>query len=103
METASTICPRDCPLALAWRERLHRGASSAVGPAALFQHSAGLNEQATIDGFVGHAQALVIRILGLTQPSGNHLLGRPVQDQFTLNDVHQVVFDGKEALLWPQG
>ena len=24
METASTICPRDCPLALAWRERRMR-------------------------------------------------------------------------------
>ncbi len=66
-----------------------------------FQHSAGLNEQAAVDGFVGHAQALVIRILGL-QPSGN-LLGRPVQDQFTRNDVPQLAVAGKEALLRSQG
>ena len=50
---------------------------------------------------VGHAQALVIRILGL-QPSGN-LLGRPVQDQFTRNDVPQLAVAGKEALLRSQG
>jgi hypothetical protein len=36
----------------------------------LFQHSTSLNEQAAVNGFVGHAQAsvLAIRIL---QPSGN--------------------------------
>jgi hypothetical protein len=50
-----------------------------------FQYSLRLNEQATVDRFVRHAQALVIGILGL-QPSGN-LFGRPVQDQFTRNDV----------------
>jgi hypothetical protein len=49
------------------------------------QYSACLNEQATVDRFVGHSQALVIAILGL-QPSGN-LFGRPVQNQFTRNDV----------------
>jgi hypothetical protein len=37
-----------------------------------------LNEQATINGLVGHAQALVIGILGF-QPSGN-LFRRPVQN-----------------------
>ena len=38
-----------------------------------FQHSAGLNEQAAVNGFVGHAQGLILWIL-LFQPSGN-LLG----------------------------
>ncbi len=66
-----------------------------------FQHSAGLNEQAAIDGFVGHAQALVIRILGL-QPSGN-LLGRPVLDQFTRNDVPQLAVEGQQTPLRSQG
>ena len=50
-----------------------------------FQYSPRLNEQATVNGFVGHAQALVIGILGF-QPSGN-LFGRSVQYQFTRNDV----------------
>jgi hypothetical protein len=37
-----------------------------------------LNEQTTVNGLVGHAQALVIGILGF-QPSGN-LFRRPVQN-----------------------
>ena len=60
-----------------------------------------LNEQATVNRFVGHAQALVVGILGL-QPSGN-LLGRPVQDQFTRNDVPQLAVDGQQTLLRSQG
>jgi hypothetical protein len=53
-----------------------------------FQHSAGLNEQAAVNGFVGHAQASVLGIL-ILQPSGN-LLRRPVQNQFTRNDLLQL-------------
>jgi hypothetical protein len=67
----------------------------------LFQRSPRLNEQAAVNGFVGHVHALVIGILNF-QPSGN-LFGRPVQDQFTRNDVPQLVVDGKEALLRSQG
>src|SRR6266852_7497178 len=66
----------------------------------LFQHSTRLNEETTVDGFVGHAQALVIGILGL-QPSGN-LLGRPVQDQFTRNDVPQLAVEGQQTPLRSQ-
>src|SRR5712664_3901971 len=66
-----------------------------------FQHSTGLNEQAAVDGFVGHAQALVIGILDL-QPSGN-LLGRPVQDQFTRNDIPQLAVEGKQTPFQSQG
>src|ERR1700721_76429 len=66
-----------------------------------FQCSPGLNEQATVNRFVGHAQALVMGILVL-QPPGN-LLGRPVQDQSTRNDVPQLAVLGKQAALRTQG
>src|SRR5215472_13280645 len=67
----------------------------------LFQCSPRLNEQAAVDGLVGHSHAPVIRILSL-QPSGN-LLGRPVQDEFTRNDVPQTPVPGKKASLRTQG
>src|SRR5260370_83242 len=73
---------------------------SQVPQQLLLQHSSRLNEQATVNGFVGHAQALVIGILGF-QPSGN-LLRRPVQNQFTRNDLLQLHMDRKKALLGPQ-
>src|SRR6266404_2328490 len=66
-----------------------------------FQYSPRLNEEATVDGFVGHSHALVIGILGL-QPPGN-LLGRPVQDQFTRNDLPQPRVQGQAVLLGSQG
>jgi hypothetical protein len=60
--------------------RVLRPAYAAFGPKVrnklFFQHSSRLNEQATVNGFVGHAQALIIWILNL-QPSGN-LFRRPV-------------------------
>ncbi len=49
---------------------------------------------------MGHAQALVIGILGF-QPSGNLFRG-PVQNQFTRNDLLQLHMDGKKAPLGPQ-
>src|SRR5579862_1364808 len=58
----------------------------------LFQHSPRLNEQTTINGFVRHAHALVLGILTL-QPSGN-LFRRPVQDEFTRNDLLQLHVNG---------
>ena len=61
----------------------------------LFQRSTGLNEQASVNGFVGHAPAFIIGVLGF-QPAGN-LLRRPVQNQFTRNDVPQLQVDGKKA------
>ena len=67
----------------------------------LFQRSTRLNEQASVNGFVGHTHALIIGILGF-QPAGN-LLRRPVQNQFTRNDVPQLQVDGKKAALGPQG
>src|ERR1700694_3403802 len=67
----------------------------------LFQRSSRLNEQAAVDGFVGHAQALVIRVV-LLQPSGN-LLRRPVQHQSTRNDLLQLAVGGQQARLGPQG
>ena len=52
----------------------------------LFLRSTGLNEQAAVNGLVEHMHALIIGILG-SQPSGN-LLRRPVQHQFTRNDLY---------------
>src|SRR5277367_5502227 len=66
-----------------------------------FQYAPSLNEQATVNRFVGHAQALVVGILVL-QPPGN-LLGRPVQDQFTRNEVPQLAVDTQQTLLRPPG
>src|SRR5262249_56812513 len=60
-----------------------------------FQYAPRLNEQAAIDGLVGHAHTFVVGIVDL-QPSGN-LLGRPVQNQFTRNDVAQLAVYGKET------
>jgi len=63
-----------------------------------FQYAPRLNEQAAVDGLVGHAQALVIGVLAF-QPSGN-LPGRPIQNQFTRNDVphREIVVDGSGRL-----
>ncbi len=66
----------------------------------LFQRSARLNEQAAINRFVRHAQALVVRI-GLFQPSGN-LLRRPVLHQFTRNESAELLVEGQAAGLGPQ-
>jgi len=48
--------------------RVARAADAALGPQMpqqlFFQHSAGLDEQATVNGLVRHAQALIIGILG---------------------------------------
>src|ERR1700674_2868367 len=72
-----------------------------VGNQLFFQHSAGLNEQATVNGFVRHAHTLVAGILG-RQPSRN-LFRRPVQQQFTRNDLSQLLLGRKQAPLWTQG
>ena len=58
---------------------------SQVPDQLFFQHSARLNEQAAINRFVRHAHTLVLGILAL-QPSRN-LFRRPVQNQFTRNDL----------------
>src|SRR3984893_15156146 len=81
-----------------------RAAYATLGsqvPKQLFlQHSSRLNEQATVNGFVGHTHALVIGILGF-QPTGN-LFRRPVQNQFTRNDVPQLHMDRKKKPFGPQ-
>src|SRR5262250_2136638 len=85
--------------------RLLRPAYAALGSQVvqqfLLQRSTGLNEQASVNGFVGHPHALIIGILGF-QPAGN-LLRRPVQNQFTRNAIPQLQVDGKQAALGPQG
>jgi hypothetical protein len=85
--------------------RVPRAANAPLEPKMLnqllFQHSARLNEQTAINRFVGHAHILVVGILHL-QPSGN-LFRRPVQDQFTRNDLLQLHVEGKKASFGPQG
>src|SRR5882672_4173340 len=85
--------------------RVLRAAYAAFGsqvPHQLFlQHSAGLDEQAAVNRFVGHAHALVIGKLDL-QPSRN-LFRRPIQKQFTRNHLPQFHMKGKKAPLGPQG
>jgi hypothetical protein len=57
----------------------------------LFQRPAGLNEEAAVNGFVRHAQARVLGMLAL-QPDGNLL--RPVQHQFTRNELPEFAVKG---------
>src|ERR1700722_4807408 len=66
-----------------------------------FQSPPRLNEEATVNRFVGHSHARVIGKLNF-QPSGN-LLGRPVQDQFTRNDVAQLAVPGEQTSLRAPG
>src|SRR6266481_424819 len=73
---------------------------SQVPQKLFFQHSSRLDEQATVNGLVGHAQALIIGILSL-QPSGN-LFRRPVQQQFTRNDLPQLLMESEPAGFRPQ-
>src|ERR1700683_5491799 len=81
-----------------------RAAYAALGPQMsnqlFFQWSPRLDEQATVNGFVGHAHTLVMGILGL-QPSGD-LFRRPVRQQFTRNDLLQLLVESKKAALRPQ-
>jgi hypothetical protein len=85
--------------------RVLRPAYAALGSQVvqqlLFQRPTGLNEQASVNGFVGHTHAHIIGILGFP-PAGN-LLRRPVQNQFTRNEVPQLQVEGKKAALGPQG
>src|SRR5277367_4832854 len=84
--------------------RVLRAAEAALGsqvPQQLFlQRSPRLDEQATVNGFVGHAHTLVLGILGL-QPSGD-LFRRPLQQQFTRNDLLQLLLESKKAGFRPQ-
>src|SRR5712692_4563102 len=54
----------------------------------------------TVNGLVGHAHALVIGIPDF-QPSGN-LFRRPIQNQFTRNNVLQLTIASKKAPLGRQ-
>jgi hypothetical protein len=80
-----------------------RAADPPLGPKMLnqllFQHSTRLNEQATINRLVRHAQVLVVGMLAL-QPSGN-LFRRPVLHQFTRNDLLQLAVSSQQAWLGP--
>ncbi len=78
----------DLTTAVSTHTRMPRATDPPLGTQVLhqlfFQHSAGLNEQAAVNGFVRHAQVSVLGILSL-QPSGN-LFRRLVPNQFTRND-----------------
>src|SRR5271155_1750871 len=73
----------DLALCMSTLTRVLRAADEALGPKVpnelFFQYSTRLNKEATVNGLVGHAQALILGILDL-EPSGN-LLRRPVQHQ----------------------
>src|SRR5271154_7325459 len=95
----------DLPACLSMFAGMTRAAHAPLRPQMVhqlfFQCTPSLNEQAAVNRFVGHAQALVVGILVL-QPPGN-LFGRPVQDQFTRNDVPQLAVDAKQTSLRTQG
>src|SRR6204780_4327595 len=95
----------DLPAGLSLLAGMTRAAHAPLRPQIVhqlfFQYAPRLNEQAAVNRFLGHAQALVVGILVL-QPPGN-LLGRPVQDQSTRNDVPQLAVLAKQTLLRTQG
>jgi hypothetical protein len=95
----------DLPAGLSMLAGMTRAAHAPLRPQMVhqlfFQCAPGLNEQTAVNRFVGHAQALVSGILDL-QPTGN-LLRRPVQHQFTRNELPQLQVDGQQAALGPQG
>src|ERR1700726_2831352 len=101
IEMASGIWPRPSLKDARVLRPAYPALRSQVLQQLFFQRSTGLNEQASVNGFVGHTHVLIIGILGF-QPAGN-LLRRPVQNQFTRNDVPQLQVDGKKAALGPQG
>ena len=94
-------------LEFAGKVALITGGNSGIGAATARRGSewetpsAGLDEQTAVNRFVGHAHALVNGILDL-QPSRN-LFWRPVQNQFTRNQLPQLRVDGQKAALGPQG
>src|SRR5271170_277627 len=94
----------DLTAQLSARSRMLRTADAAFGPKMSnqlsFQHSPRLDEQATVNGFVRHAHALVLGILGL-QPSAD-LFRRPLQQQLTRNDLLQLLLHSQKAGLRPQ-
>src|SRR5271156_1775941 len=95
----------DLTARLSARSTLLRAADAALGPQMSnqlsFQRSPRLDEQATVNGFVRHAHALVLGILGL-QPSAD-LFRRPIQQQLTRNDLLQLLLHSQKAGLRPQG
>src|SRR6478736_4897467 len=66
----------------------------------LLQHAAGLNEETSIDRLVRQTQALVMGEVDL-QPTGD-LLRRPIQRQFTRDDVAQLPVPREQTLLGAQ-
>ena len=80
---------RDCPQSLSLQTRMFRVANSLLGYQAglqlLFKDASGLNIQAAIDGFVGHAGFFSFRMVSL-QPPGD-LLGGPLPLQLSRDDL----------------
>src|ERR1700722_1313223 len=78
----------------------HAPLRSQVVHQLVFQYATRLNEQAAVNGFGRHAHALVVGMPILQLP-GN-LLGRPIQNPFTRNDVPQLAVHGQQAALGSQ-
>jgi hypothetical protein len=80
---------RDLPQSFLLQTRMLRSAKGAFGSETglqlLLQDASGLNIQAAIDGFVGHAFLFAMRVCSL-QPPGD-LLWRPLLLQFGRDDV----------------
>src|SRR5580658_1996180 len=89
----------DLTAGLSAGSRVLRAADVALGPQMsnqlFFQHSPRLDEQATVNGLVGHAHALVMGTLGL-QPSAD-LFRRPLHQQFPRNHLLQLLLDSEKA------
>ena len=67
----------------------------------LLEHTTGLDEQASVDRFVRHTCALVIRMLAL-QPAGD-LLRRPLAFELLCYCVTELRLPRQLAGLWPPG
>src|SRR5271155_2055688 len=95
----------DLTARLSARSRVLRAADAPPGPQMsnqlFFQYSPRLNEQASVNALVGHAHTLILGILD-RKPCGD-LFRRPVQNQFTRNDLLQLLLDSKKAGLGAQG
>src|SRR5579862_2466997 len=101
---ADRNCIDDLALGMSVNAGVPRAADPPLGAKVLnqllFQRSARLNEQAAINRFVRHAQALVFGIRSL-QPAGD-LLRRPVFRQFTRNNGPKLLVQGQTADLGAQ-
>lgn len=94
---------RDVPKSLSLQTGMPRPANGSFGSETglqfLFQDASGLNIQAAIDGFVGHACLFPLRVRSL-QPPGD-LLGRPLLLELGRDHVSEGAMPRKLAAFGP--